>query len=103
MLTDNLKFLGPVGFFFSYVAPMAANTLVITPIERALIGTSVGTQSWGAAARAHVQGSFPDLGNGWTDCAQIWYTVRDRLVGCRAQVSWDPFCTCARAGCRFQI
>ena len=21
-----------------------------------------------------------------TDCAQIWYTVRDRLVGCRAQV-----------------
>ena len=60
-------------------------------------------QSWGAAARAHVQGSFPDLENGWTDCAQIWYTVRDRLVGCRAQVSWDPFCTCARAGCRFQI
>ena len=32
MLTDNLKFLGPVVFFFSYVAPMAANTLVITPI-----------------------------------------------------------------------
>ena len=27
-----------------------------------------------------------DLKNGWTDCAQIWYTVRDRLVGCRAQV-----------------
>ena len=30
--------------------------------------------------------TVPDLKNGWTDCAQIWYTVRDRLVGCRAQV-----------------
>ena len=28
--------------------------------------------------------TVPDLKNGWTDCAQIWYTVRDRLVGCRA-------------------
>ena len=38
--------------------------------------------SWGATARAHVQGNdVPDLENGWTDCAQIWYTVRDRLVG----------------------
>ena len=60
-------------------------------------------QSWGAAARAHVQGSIPDLENGWTDCAQIWYTVGDRLVGCRAKVILDPVCTCARAECRFQI
>ena len=30
--------------------------------------------------------TVPDLKNCWTDCAQIWYTVRDRLVGCRAQV-----------------
>ena len=29
-----------------------------------------------------------DLKNGWTDWAQLWYTVRDRLVGCRAQVNW---------------
>ena len=28
--------------------------------------------SWGATARAHVQGSFPDLKNYWTDCVQIW-------------------------------
>ena len=32
--------------------------------------------------------TVPDLKNGWTDCAQIWYTVRDRLVGGRAQVNW---------------
>ena len=37
--------------------------------------------SWGATARAHVQGNdVPDLENGWTDCAQIWYIDRDRLV-----------------------
>ena len=29
--------------------------------------------------------TVPYLKNGWTDCAQIWYTIRDRLVGCRAQ------------------
>ena len=32
-------------------------------------------------ARAHVQ-MFPSvsyLGNGWTDCAEVWYTVRDQL------------------------
>ena len=23
---------------------------------------------------------LPDLNNGWTDCVQIWYIVRDRLV-----------------------
>ena len=60
-------------------------------------------QIWGAVARAHVQGLIPDLEDGWTDCAQIWYTVREQLVGCRAKVSWDPVGTCAHAGCRFQI
>ena len=30
--------------------------------------------------------TVPDLKNVWTDCAQIWHTVRDRLVGCRAQI-----------------
>ena len=25
----------------------------------------------------------PDLKNGWTNCAQIWYTDRDQLLGCR--------------------
>ena len=53
--------------------------------------------------RAHVQGALPDLENGWAHCAQIWYAVRHRLVGCRAKVTLDPVCTCARAGCRFQI
>ena len=28
--------------------------------------------------------TVPDLKNGWADCIQIWYTDRDRLVGCRA-------------------
>ena len=34
--------------------------------------------------------TVPDLENGWccTDCAQIWYTARDRLAGCRTRVSW---------------
>ena len=41
--------------------------------------------SWGATARAHVQGSdVPDLGNGWTDRAQAWYIDRDRLVAWRS-------------------
>ena len=26
--------------------------------------------------------TVPDLKNGWADCAQIWYTDRDRLDGC---------------------
>ena len=30
--------------------------------------------------------TVPDPENGWTDCAQIWYTIRDLLVGCCAQV-----------------
>ena len=28
--------------------------------------------------------TVPDLKNGWVDCVRIWYTDRDRLVGCRA-------------------
>ena len=31
------------------------------------------------------------------------YAVRHRLVGCLAKVTMDPVCTCARAGCLFQI
>ena len=55
--------------------------------------------SWGATARAHVQGNdVPDLENGWTDRAQTWYADRDRLVGWRGKVNWDLLCTCARAG-----
>ena len=27
--------------------------------------------------------TVPDLNSGWTDCAQIWYTDRDQLVGRR--------------------
>ena len=43
--------------------------------------------SWGVTARAHVQGSFPDLKNGGTDCAQIWYSDWHRLVGwCASQL-----------------
>ena len=33
-------------------------------------------------ASAYVQmcPHFPDFGNGWTDCAEIWYVVRDPLA-----------------------
>ena len=58
-------------------------------------------RSWGATARAHVQGSdVSDLENGWIDRAQTWYVVvdRDRLVGWRGKVNWDLPCMCARAG-----
>ena len=34
----------------------------------------------GASARAHVRTAFLYLGNGWTDCAEIWYVVRDQLA-----------------------
>ena len=37
-----------------------------------------------STTRAHVQGAAPDLRNGWTDCAQIWCSDRDRLVRGRA-------------------
>ena len=58
--------------------------------------------SWGATARAHVQGNdVPDLENSWTDRAQTWYIDRDRLVGWRGKVNSDLPCTCARW--RFQI
>ena len=32
----------------------------------------------------------PDVKNGWTDCAQIWYTDRGQLVGCRASQLGAP-------------
>ena len=34
---------------------------------------------WDTAARAHVRTRFSCLGNGWTDCAENWYAVRDPL------------------------
>ena len=37
-----------------------------------------------------------DLKNGWTDCAQIWYTDRDQLLGC--QFSWKHFTQFLRTG-----
>ena len=60
-----------------------------------------GVGCYSTCARAG--GASTDLENGWAHCAQIWYAVRHRLVGCRAKVTLDPVCTCTRAGCRFQI
>ena len=34
----------------------------------------------GASARAHVRTAFMHLGKGFTDCAEIWYVVRDQLA-----------------------
>ena len=34
----------------------------------------------GTFARApHVRAPFPHLGNGWTDCTEIWYVIREEL------------------------
>ena len=42
--------------------------------------------------------TVPDLKNGWADCVQIWYTDRERLVGCReSQLETHPRSS-ARAG-----
>ena len=58
--------------------------------------------SWGATARAHVQGNdVPDLENSWTDCAQTWYIDGDQLVGWRTKVNWDLPCTCST--CRMTV
>ena len=47
--------------------------------------------------------TVPDLKNGWTDCIQIWYTARDRLVGCRAsQLEAHPR-SFARAGLNLSL
>ena len=41
---------------------------------------------------------LPSLGNGWTDCVEIWYAFRDPLVTAYAQQSRVGYlCTCARA------
>ena len=41
---------------------------------------------WSASARAHVHTPFPDLANGWADCAQIWFVDRDPLDKCFTHV-----------------
>ena len=41
---------------------------------------------WNASARAHVHTHFPDLTNGWADCAQIWCVARDPLDKCFTHV-----------------
>ena len=46
-------------------------------------------QKWGAAARAHVHEPFPDLRNGRTDCAQIWYVARHCIGRCVKRVEED--------------
>ena len=42
--------------------------------------------------------TVPDLKNGWIDWAQIWYTVRDRLVRCHQSQLEAPPRSSARAG-----
>ena len=32
---------------------------------------------------------FPHLGNGWTDCADIWFVVRDPLAWCFTKVNGE--------------
>ena len=40
----------------------------------------------GTAARENVRNPFPCLWNGWRDCAEIWYVVRDPLAKCFTEV-----------------
>ena len=48
--------------------------------------------------RPHVQMCpFPHLVNGWTDCAEIWYVVRDPLLSVLQKSMTGYSCTCALA------
>ena len=40
-----------------------------------------------ASARAHLRVPLPYLGNGWTDCAEILYVVRDQFARQLTQIS----------------
>ena len=40
---------------------------------------------------------FPDLENGWTDCAEIWYVVRDPLARLFAKVNGGAQLHCTHA------
>ena len=33
-----------------------------------------------SVVQLHVRTHFPYFGNGWTDCAEIWYVVGDQLA-----------------------
>ena len=44
------------------------------------------SNGWGASARVHVRTPFPDLGNRWEHCAEIWWVVRDPVAMCFMQV-----------------
>ena len=47
--------------------------------------------------------TVPDLKSGWTDCAQLWYTDRDQLVGCRESQLEAPLHSSARAGLNLSL
>ena len=40
---------------------------------------------------------LPSLGNGWSDCIEIWYALGDPLVTANAAVTGGVSLTCARA------
>ena len=46
--------------------------MVTDPLARRFTEVDHGV---GTAARAHVRTSFPYLGNGWSDCTEIWLVV----------------------------
>ena len=44
-----------------------------------------------------------DLKNGWTDCAQFWYSDRDQLLGCRESLLEAFTRSSARAGLNLSL
>ena len=47
--------------------------------------------------------TVPDVKNGWTDYAQIWYTDRVQLLGCRDSHLEAPLRSSARAGLELSL
>ena len=55
------------------------------------------THGRGASALAHMRTPFWYLGNGWTDCAEIRYVIRDQLARQPTQTKEGYICMCAPA------
>ena len=52
------------------------------------------SRSWAGYTSTRRCAPFPHLGNGWTDCAEIWFVVRDSLA-------WR--CTTANGGVQVHV
>ena len=46
---------------------------------------------WGTAARAQASTPFPYVGNGWTDCTEVWCVIREPLAIPFTRIKWNIF------------